>query len=107
MPQFLRTMLQYSLILFIAGMVVNFFISWVKEIVMERTYVDLHKFISFEGFNYDNYYVDEREILQPQLEELGFSEFEWSMGEADSFGPLTRVCKAKTSNDQIVHFVYG
>jgi len=49
----------------------------------------------------------EKEILEPQLVGLGYTDIEWSMGEEDSFGPLSRLCKAVDHNGDEVTFVYG
>lgn len=74
-----------------------------------RTYGDLSKLISFEGFSFarERYRRDELNILQPRLEDLGYHDIEWGPGETDSFGPLTRVCSAKTSTGHTVWFCYG
>lgn len=69
-------------------------------------FLDLMNFISFEGFDWKEYYKGEKEILQPRLEALGFTNVKWSPGETDSFGPLSRVCKAKTLTGKAVSFVY-
>lgn len=72
-------------------------------------YEDLEDFISFEGFSYAHgeWHRGEAEILQPQLQALGYTEIEWSMGEYDTFGPLTRVCKARGPSGELHWFVYG
>lgn len=56
--------------------------------------IDLHTLVSFEGFNWVRYGQSERELLQPQLERLGYSNIRWSDGERDSFGPLSQRCSA-------------
>ena len=70
-------------------------------------YVELESMLNFDGFSYRQYVESEKTILQPQLEALGYSEIEWLPGETDSFGPLTRVCKAKDEEGEIVWFLYG
>jgi hypothetical protein len=64
--------------------------------------------ISFSGFGWATatYRRDEVEILQPQLEALGYTDIEWLPGEVDSFGPLSRVCKA-SKDGEIIWFIYG
>lgn len=103
----LKVALIWFVVWFVGWFVVAFLLSYLKDVIMERSYIDLMKIISFEGFDFERYYNDEVEVLQPRLEELGFKEIEWSMGEADSFGPLSRICKAKTSTGEYVYFVYG
>jgi hypothetical protein len=69
-------------------------------------YGDLYDVISFEDFNFEEWLNGERNILMPRLKEAGYSDIEFSMGERDSFGPLSRVCKAR--KDGTTHwFVYG
>ena len=70
-------------------------------------YIDLTTVISFEGFNYADWFDGERRWLQPRLEELGYTDVKWERGETDSFGPLTRVCVAKNPEGETVKFVYG
>jgi len=72
-----------------------------------RDYKDLYEYISFEGFHFADYYDGEREILQPRLEALGYTDIKWSMGERDSFGPLTRVCRAVSVENKVTWFIYG
>jgi hypothetical protein len=70
-------------------------------------YKDLQDVIDFTGFKHDMYRTGEQAILQPQLEALGYTHIKWSMGEEDSFGPLTRVCMARDKNGVVSWFVYG
>jgi hypothetical protein len=69
----------------------------------------LYEIISFEGFGFykHNYRKQEVEILQPRLEELGYTNVSWHAGESDSFGPLTRICKATDPTGKHVRFMYG
>lgn len=64
--------------------------------------------VSFNGFGFTTatYRRDEVEVLQPQLEALGYNVVAWLPGETDSFGPLTRVCHAQ-KNGEDVWFIYG
>lgn len=71
------------------------------------SYVDLTDVVNFEGFDWEKYYEGERDILQPQLEALGYIRFEWGMGEQDSFGPLSRMCKALNTEGKVAWFFYG
>jgi len=72
-------------------------------------YEDLEHVISFKNFDYcgATYYNQEVEILQPQLEKLGYTEIKWLPGESDSFGPLSRVCRAFDKDGELHWFVYG
>jgi hypothetical protein len=71
-------------------------------------YVQLWSVIDTTGLHFDGRYLEEeRTILQPQLEKLGYYNIVWQEGETDSFSPLTRVCKAVNPAGEIVHFVYG
>jgi len=49
----------------------------------------------------------EREILEPQLADLGYTDITWWTREEDSFGPLSRSCKAIDNNGDEVEFFYG
>lgn len=68
---------------------------------------DLQTVISFEGFDHAHYYRDERTILEPRLQELGYCYFSWRTGERDSFGPLIRCLTAATLDGEPVQFWYG
>ena len=70
-------------------------------------YKHLEDLIDFEGFSFDKWRTGEVSILEPQLHKLGYHDLVWSMGDFDSFGPLTRVCKAKNSSGEVVWFIYG
>ena len=74
---------------------------------MAKSYYDLSSIISFDKFRFDKYSEDEIDVLQPQLEALGYKDITWLKGETDSFGPLTRICHAYTSNNQLTRFMYG
>ncbi|MET0786543.1 MAG: hypothetical protein ABWY25_07555 [Paenisporosarcina sp.] len=78
-------------------------------ISIDDGYPALAGVIDFARFDYDkNTYKDqERTILQPQLETLGYTNITWSDGERDSFGPLSRLCKAKGPDKVWVTFIYG
>jgi hypothetical protein len=70
-------------------------------------YEDLYDLISFEGFEYSLWSRHEVEILQPRMETLGFINVTWLPGETDSFGPLTRVCRAEDAEGKTRWFLYG
>ena len=72
-----------------------------------REYKPLEELISFQGFNYNLYRTSEQNILQPQLVYLGYTDIQWLPGETDSFGPLTRICKARNHFGEIEWFIYG
>lgn len=74
---------------------------------MTVNYEDLEDLISFENFSFSYYWRDEKEVLEPQLRQLGFDAFEWHHGEFDSFGPLTRVCFCLDKNGDKKRFIYG
>lgn len=63
--------------------------------------------IRFDGFDYTHYYRDEKLVLTPRLEALGFTDIEFSMGEVDSFGPLIRLCHATAADGKRHKFFYG
>lgn len=73
----------------------------------ETEYQNLMDVISFDGFSFGDYYNGERNILQPRLEELGYTEVSWFMGERDSFGPLSRICHATNMQGETKKFMYG
>jgi hypothetical protein len=79
------------------------------EHTRDPSYPDLANVISFEGFDYDagTYQEQERELLQPQLEALGYTEIVWFPGEVDSFGPLTRLVMCINPDGNVVTFIYG
>lgn len=63
--------------------------------------------LSFEGFDWKNYWESEKEILQPQLEALGLTVEKWFNGETDSWGPLSRVALIVDAYGQRAYFIYG
>jgi hypothetical protein len=69
--------------------------------------ISLEDIISFDGFRWNEWPTDEKEVLQPQLAYLGYTNIRWEMGEADSFGPLTRICIATDQDGEKVRFIYG
>lgn len=70
---------------------------------------ELSSVISLEGLSYSPYKFieDEKTILEPRLLELGFTDIFWKMGEADSFGPLSRICNATDADGNRRSFIYG
>jgi hypothetical protein len=74
---------------------------------MTISYENLMDVVSFEGFSFSNYWDGEMKILTPRLLNAGFSKIKFSMGECDSFGPLTRICTAVDKDNRVRHFIYG
>lgn len=75
----------------------------------EIEYIDLYKFLCFAGFSYDlsRYAKDEMIFLEPQLRDLGYSDFVWGHGDYDSFGPLTRIVSMNDKDGKRVYGIYG
>lgn len=73
----------------------------------EEELPDLSDEISFEGFNFEEYFEQEQLILKPRMEEKGYSSIVFAMGEEDELGMLTRVvqCVDAEGNDRM--FTYG
>lgn len=70
-------------------------------------FMPLHEVVSFEDYDFNGRLEQqEKEILQPQLEALGYTNISWEPGDEDSFGPLVRVCKAYLDG-KLIHLVYG
>jgi hypothetical protein len=67
--------------------------------------------ISFARFHFNvsmsSIKRQEHEILEPQLVDLGYTDITWWTGEEDSFGPLSRLCRAVDKNGDEVTFIYG
>lgn len=70
-------------------------------------YLELMDHIDFAGFDFGSYAQHEIKLLQPQLEAVGYTRIRWMMGDYDSFGPLTRICRAINPDGKVVKFVYG
>ena len=73
-------------------------------------YVDLYKILPrevWEGFTYSEYYIGEDKILKPALEKLGYKHIQFSMGERDSFGPLSRIVWMMDKDGNPVRAIYG
>jgi hypothetical protein len=70
-------------------------------------FIILEDLLDFGRFDYDDWRKGEIQILQPQLESMGYSNIQWRPGETDSFGPLTRICRAIWPNRNVVWFIYG
>lgn len=70
-------------------------------------YKDLYEYISFEGFSFNLHLWCEEHVLQPRLEALGYTDIMWFDGEADFFGPLSRICRATHPDGNIEQFIYG
>lgn len=70
-------------------------------------YEDLFDVMSFDGFSYINWAIDEDRIIRPRLEEAGYYAITFANGEADSFGPLTRVVSCIDPSGKLRKFIYG
>jgi hypothetical protein len=71
-------------------------------------YIPPTTIISLEGLTYgENYVQEEINIINPQLEALGYTDIKWLPGETDSFGPLTRLARAYNAEGDLVWFTYG
>ena len=70
-------------------------------------YESMPEEVKFDNFDFREYWKGETTILTPQLESLGYTNIRFSMGEYDSFGPLSRICHCRDSNNKQHHFVYG
>ena len=73
------------------------------------SYIDLWKEIPevMRGFNFEEYYRDEQNIIKPALENLEYSNIRFSTGERDSFGPLSRIITCNDREGNTVRFWYG
>lgn len=78
-----------------------------KGEIKELQYESLEDLLDFSNFDWHLWLRDEREVLQPQLEAMGYTNVFWSMGDHDFFGPLTRVCRAIDTNGEMRWFIYG
>lgn len=79
----------------------------VEENPLRIKYIVLEDLLDFKDFEYTLWWVHEKTILQPQLEDLGYTDVTWTRGETDSFGPLTRLCHARDQDGAQVWFIYG
>lgn len=72
-------------------------------------YIPLSDVIDLSGLDYltTTYHRQEMELLQPRLEAQGYDVLGWFSGEMDSFGPLSRLCRAIDSDGEVVTFIYG
>lgn len=71
-------------------------------------YRNLDEVIVLTGLTYDENYINqEKELLTPRLEAVGYTNIQWQDGERDSFGPLTRVCSCNDRYGNRVYFIYG
>lgn len=72
-------------------------------------YEELSNVISLDGIRFmpHTYLDEELNVLQPRLMALGYTEIVWSMGDRDSWGPITRICTARDAVGEIRSFIYG
>lgn len=71
--------------------------------------INLSNIISFSDFTWHNntFQEEEKTLLEPQLTKLGYWDFEWGMGDVDSFGPLVRTVTMRDQKGKLVHGFYG
>lgn len=76
-----------------------------------KGHTNLGDIISFARFHFNvptsKIIQQEKEILEPQLIALGYTNISWWMGEEDAFGPLSRLCRATNNHGDEVEFIYG
>ena len=53
------------------------------------------------------YWEWEENVATPSLYEMVYTNIQWSTGERDSYGPLSRVVSATDSYKNTVRFMYG
>jgi len=70
-------------------------------------YETLLELISFEDFSYRDYIKHEETLLTPRLKKLGFKDISFVDGEADNFGPLSRICRCTDKRGKKRQFYYG
>ncbi len=75
----------------------------------EAEAVDLLDFLGADAatFVFEEWEEGEDQILRPALERRGFTDISFSMGEQDSFGPLSRWCVAIDGDGKRRRFIYG
>lgn len=74
-------------------------------------YEELHKVLPrtvWDVFRFEEYYLDERNVLLPALLEEGFTNVTFSTGDRDSFGPLSRIVSVTDPRQgKRRFFIYG
>jgi hypothetical protein len=65
-----------------------------------KEYIELDSVVNFEGFDYNECYVNEVLLLEPQLKELGYTYVLWMGGLGGD-----RTCMAKKDED-LYWFIY-
>jgi len=70
-------------------------------------YESLVGILDFTEFSFRDYLKHEQTILKPQLKKLGFKDISFVDGEADNFGPLSRICRCTDKRGKPRHFYYG
>jgi hypothetical protein len=58
------------------------------------------------GFDYNNYHTCELRMIKPLMERDGYTNVRFTMGEMDSFGPLSRIVIAD-KDKKMVRFAYA
>lgn len=54
-----------------------------------------------------NYHIWERDVAKPHIEAAGYRHVTFHMGEADSFGPLSRIVRAIGPDGEKKEWMYG
>jgi hypothetical protein len=72
-------------------------------------YADLYREIpeAMQKFSYEDFRTSEQTVIKPALEDIGYTDIKFSMGERDSFGPLSRIVTCKDGIGQTIRFIYG
>lgn len=73
----------------------------------EPEYENLEEIVSFIGFDYNQWSLHEDILLRPRLESEGFYAIHFKNGEADSFGPLSRIVTCTDADGKHRKFWYG
>jgi hypothetical protein len=70
--------------------------------------LDLFTYLDLDGgaFDHRDYHQEEQTKIKPALERKGFTMISFSMGEQDSFGPLSRIVRG-VLNGKGYLFIYG
>lgn len=63
--------------------------------------------INWSEFSWSEYGQSEQRFIKPVLEAAGYHSIRFSMGESDSFGPLSRIVHAMDAKGVIHLFYYG
>ena len=75
----------------------------------DGTVVEMKPIIDWPScFSFDHYRRDEKELLDNRLWAKGYKKVgEWRTTEGDTWGPLSRACRYKTPEGEVVDVWYG